>query len=59
MKKFNKKIKIKNFYSRAGQDGRLDEDKQTIFFLGGALIFETALLSGSKTAPDHRMNYFI
>ena len=34
MKKKNKKIKKKkkNFYSRAGQDGRSDEDKQTIFF---------------------------
>ena len=31
-----KKIKIKkqNFYSRAGQDGRSDEDKQTVFFFG-------------------------
>ena len=35
MKKFlKKKSKKKNFYSRAGQDGRSDEDKQTIFFLG-------------------------
>ena len=24
----------KNFYSQAGQDGRSDEDKQTIFFFG-------------------------
>ena len=35
MKKIKKKkIEKKNFYSRAGQDGRLDEDKQTISFFG-------------------------
>ena len=41
MKKFfkNKKIK-KNFFSRAGQDGRSDEDKQTIFW--GALYTKFA-----------------
>ena len=30
--KKKKKSKKKNFYSRAGQEGRSDEDKQTIFF---------------------------
>ena len=33
-KKPQKKSKKKNFYSRAGQDGRSDEDKQTIIFWG-------------------------
>ena len=31
-KKLQKKKKKKYFYSRAGQKGRSDEDKQTIFF---------------------------
>ena len=32
-----KKLKKKNFYSRARQDGRSDEDKQTIFW-GGLIV---------------------
>ena len=32
IKNENKKKNKKNFYSRAGQDGRSDEDKQTFFF---------------------------
>ena len=35
LKKKKKKNQKKNFYSRAGQDGWSDEDKQTIFFWGG------------------------
>ena len=40
MEKIEKKLKKKkkNFYSRAGQDGRSDEDKQTIFW--GALGYD-------------------
>ena len=33
-----KNKKKKTFYSRAGQDGRSDEDKQTIFFFGLSLL---------------------
>ena len=41
MKKLKKSKKnfFLNFYSRAGQDGRSDEDKQTIFLGGGGLIY--------------------